>query len=89
MKSIMATYEKETDVITIDDSNEWENWSAICKKFYDDVHRVRDVDDHGEYTGLYECLDDDNKKFYYLVEEDAKLFRMKRKNFLKAVGKSI
>ncbi len=89
MKAIMVEYDKDSGAIETDDSTQWENWSAVCKKFHDDVHRVRGVEDQGEYTGLYECFDDDNKKNHYLVQEDAKLFRIKRRNFLQAIGKPL
>ncbi len=89
MKAIMVEYDKDSGAITLDDSTQWENWSSVCEKFNDDVHRVRDVKNQGEYTGLYECFDDVNKKSHYLVEEDARLFRIKRRNFLQAIGKTV
>ena len=64
-----------------------EDWVTVCRRFNDDVHRVRDVDDIESYTALYECFDDKDKKHYYLVKEDNTLFKIRRKIFLSNVGK--
>lgn len=87
MKSIQAEFKKEPREIKFKDGAEQEDWVKVCRKFNDDVERVCDVSDMGEYTGLYQCFDEANKGFFYLVEEDSSLFRMKRKHFLDNIGK--
>ena len=54
--------------------------------FNDDVSRVCDVTDIEDYTGLFECFDDENKKYFYLVREDKELRRMKRRHFYENLG---
>jgi len=63
-----------------------EDWVAVCQKFNDDVSRVCDASDVQGYTGLFECFDDANTKFYYLVDEDQDLIRLKRKQFRENLG---
>lgn len=63
-----------------------EDWAAICRKFNDDVTRISDVTDQGEYTGLFECFDNANVSFFYLVKEDKNLYRMKHRHFLGNLG---
>lgn len=65
---------------------EEEDWAAVCTKYNDDVTRVCDVTDQGEYTGLFECFDDFNASFFYLVKEDKALYRMKHRRFLDNLG---
>lgn len=86
MRSIRAEYDEESKTISITEKAEPEDWAAVCRRFNDDVSRICDVTDMEDYTGLFECFDDDNTRFYYLVEEDRKLFRMKRKHFLDNLG---
>ncbi len=86
MKSIQAEFEEANDKVTIKKGAKPEDWVAVCKKFNDDVSRVKDVSDQKGYTGLFECLDDDNKRFFYLVEEDKELYRMKHKHFYDNLG---
>ncbi len=74
MKSIQAEYSEDTGDVTIKRDAEPEDWVAVCMRFNDDVHRLCDVDDIGEYTGLYECFDEDNERYFYLLKEDEKLF---------------
>jgi hypothetical protein len=64
-----------------------EDWVAVCERFNDDVHRLRDVADQGQYTGLYACFDEENARFFYLVQEDATLKRLRRKVFLGKLGR--
>ncbi len=87
MKSIIVNYNEDTSTIEMRDDVSVEDWTEICVKFNDDVHRVRDAKDQGEFTGLYECFDNYNNKTYYLVEEDTKLYRLRRKNFLTKLGR--
>ncbi len=86
MQSIQAEYEEATKKISIKEGAKPESWVSVCQKFNDDVSRVCDVTDQKGYTGLFECFDDRNDRFYYLVEEDKALFRMKRKHFLDNLG---
>ncbi len=86
MKSIQAEFQKDPREIKIKPDAEQEAWSDVCKRFNDDVERVCDVSDIEAYTGLYQCFDEKNKGFFYLVQEDKALFRMKRRHFLDNIG---
>ena len=86
MKSIQAEFQKEPRKIEIKAKAKQEDWIQVCRRFNDDVERVCDVTDFKDYTGLYQCFDELNKKFFYLVEEDRALFRMKRRRFLDNIG---
>lgn len=86
MKTIQAEYEKDTKKIVIQKNAVEEDWAAVCQRFNDDVSRICDVTDVDDYTGLFECFDDDNTSFFYLVKEDNQLYRMKRKRFFNNLG---
>jgi len=86
MKSIQAEFEEKTKKITIKKNAKSEDWAVVCRKFNDDVSRICDVNDKKDYTGLFECFDDDNKRFFYLVKEDKHLYRMKHKRFFNNLG---
>ena len=86
MKSIQAEFEEKSKIITITKDAEEEDWTAVCRKFNDDVSRISDVTDQEDYTGLFECFDDDNNRFFYLVVEDKDLYRMKHKRFFDNIG---
>ena len=86
MKSILAEYEKSSHAVSIKPDAQPEDWPAVCRRFNDDVERIRDVEDMEGYTGLYACYDDSNTAVYYLVHEDKALYRMKRRTFLDNVG---
>ena len=86
MKSIQATYEDTPESIAVKEGAEPENWVEVCRKFNDDVERICDVTGLEDYTGLYVCFDDANTPSHYLVQEDKKLFRLKRKHFLDNIG---
>ncbi len=86
MKSIQAEYDESTQKISIKAGAKAEPWVDICKKFNDDVSRVCDAKDLKGYTGLFECFDDNNKRSFYLVNEDKNLYRMKHKRFLDNLG---
>lgn len=86
MKAIRAAYEETSKNISIEAGAAVEDWVKVCRKFNDDVERICDVTDVENYTGLYACYDDKNERFYYLVEEDKQLFRLKRKHFLDNIG---
>jgi hypothetical protein len=86
MKSIQVEFEEISQKITIKKGAGEEDWDMVCGKFNDDVSRICDVLDQEDYTGLFECCDDDNKRFFYLVKEDKNLYRMKRKHFFDNLG---
>ncbi|MCP3940147.1 MAG: hypothetical protein GY710_01520 [Desulfobacteraceae bacterium] len=88
MKSIQAQFQKDPREIKIKAEAQQEDWPQVCHRFNDDVERVCDVTDLGDYTALYQCFDDMNKKSFYLVEEDKALFRMKRRHFLDNIGQT-
>ena len=86
MKSVMVTYSVDSDTISGHDGSESESWATVCEKYNDDVHRLRDIADMGNFTGLFECIDHNNKRFYYIVEEDKELYRFKRRSLYKTLG---
>lgn len=88
MKSIQAEFNKKSGKISIKEGAGEESWISVCEKFNDDVSRICDVTDIKDYTGLFECFDDKNKSFFYLVREDKDLYRLKHKRFLKNIGLS-
>ncbi len=86
MKSIQAEFDEKPKKISIKEDAKEESWVDVCKKFNDDVSRICDVKDVEDYTGLFECFDDYNKRSYYLVNEDKNLYKMKHKHFLDNLG---
>jgi hypothetical protein len=86
MKSIQADFQKDPQEIKVKAGAKQEDWIQVCRRFNDDVERVCDINDLGEYTGLYQCFDELNKGVFYLVEENKALFRMKRRHFLDNIG---
>jgi hypothetical protein len=87
MDAILVEYDIEKNTLEFVKGVVVEDWIAVCSRFNDDVRRVRDVDDIETYTALYECFDEKDKKHYYLVKEDDTLFKMRRKIFLRNIGK--
>jgi len=83
---MLVDYDEKTDVITSKDAVKEEPWVSVCRRFNDDVHRLRNVSGMGNFTGLYECFDDDNTRTYFIVEEDEGLYRLRRKHFLEKIG---
>ncbi|MCP3921209.1 MAG: hypothetical protein GY714_01355 [Desulfobacterales bacterium] len=83
MKSLKVEFIK--DEIKKIDGVESEDWQRVCEIFSDDVHRLKDIE-KDIYTGLYECFDDDNNSMFYIVEEDEKLKKIRRKNFIENIG---
>lgn len=83
MKSLKVDY-LDGSVSEIDGVKS-EDWSKVCDKYSGDVHRLKDYS-KDVYTALYECFDDDNNPVYYLVEEDDKLQKLRRKNFTENLG---
>ena len=86
MKSIQAEFEKTSKKISIKQGAKEENWVTVCERFNDDVSRICDVAHIEEYTGLFECFDDHNNRFYYLVKEDKALYRIKHRHFRDNLG---
>ncbi|RLB97001.1 MAG: hypothetical protein DRH34_15840 [Deltaproteobacteria bacterium] len=86
MKSIRAEFEEVSKKISIKKDAKEEDWATVCRKFNDDVSRICDATDQEDYTGLFECFDDENKRFFYLVKEDKNLYRMKHKYFFDNLG---
>lgn len=86
MESVRVDYNREEDKINAIDGAVPEIWIEVCGKYNDDVHRVRDITDMGPYSGLYECIDDNNEEFYYIVEEDNALYKYKRRNVYNKLG---
>jgi len=86
MKSIQAEFDEKSKEISIKADAKEESWIDVCEKFNDDVSRICDVTDIEDYTGLFECFDDYNKRSYYLVNEDKTLYKMKHKHFLDNLG---
>lgn len=86
MKSIQAEYDEDSKTVTIKKEAKIEDWASVCRRFNDDVSRIRNVADIEDYTGLFECFDDANKKYHYLVKEDKALYRMKRRHFYDNIG---
>lgn len=86
MKSIQAEYNEASKEISIKKDSKVEDWVSVCRRFNDDVSRICDVTGIDDYTGLFECFDDKNKKHCYLVREDKALHRMKRRHFYDNLG---
>jgi len=86
MKSIRAEFEEVSKKISIKKDAKEEDWAEVCQKFNDDVSRICDAKEQEDYTGLFECFDDENKRFFYLVKEDKNLYRMKHKYFFDNLG---
>ena len=89
MKAIRVLYDDKTKSISRIESAEIEGWPEVCEAYDNDVHRLCEVKDENDYTGLYECYDEHNEKYFYLVEEDKKLRRIKQKVFLGKLGKRV
>jgi hypothetical protein len=87
MKAIRADYDAEKDRVAVREGAGDEDWPAVCARYHDDVQRVRDAGEVPPYTGLYACFDDDNRPHHYLVQEDADLHRLRRKTFLRNLGR--
>ena len=86
MKSINVNYDEETDAISPIETAKDEGWIDICERFDNDVHRIKSIEHPNGYTALYQCLDSENEPFYYLVQEDARLKRLRHKVFFNKLG---
>jgi len=87
MEAIRVDYDPESGILTDIEKAPEEDWVAVCEHYHDDVHRIRNITDRGDYTGLYACFDDDDNRFFYLVKEDERLKKLQRRHFLRNVGK--
>jgi hypothetical protein len=88
MKSLQVNYNEATQTIDTVESQLPEPWDAVCKRFDNDVHRIKDVSDRKGYTALYVCYDEDNQPVYYIVEEDEALMKLRQKTFLSKLGQT-
>ncbi len=86
MKSIQAEYKEASKKISIKKGAKQEDWVLVCQRFNDDVSRICDVTEVEDYTGLFECFDDNNDSSFYLVKEDKALYRKKRRHFFNNLG---
>lgn len=86
MKSMHVEYNQASRTIDTIANASPEAWDAVCERFDNDVRRIRDVSDQNEYTALYACYDENNQPFYYMVEENESLIKMRRKTFLSKLG---
>lgn len=86
MKAVPVEYDEKEDKITYPEQETGESWIETCKRFNDDVHRIRNITDHESYTGLYQCFDENDDSSYYAVEEDRELFNIKHRHFLDNIG---
>lgn len=86
MKSIKATYDKDTDTVAAIKNAENEEWTDVCNQYDNDVRKVKALNHQDGYTALYLCFDSDNVPFYYLVQEDKRLNTLRRKVFLSKLG---
>ena len=86
MESIKVEYDQESDTIIKIEGEKTEPWIGVCERFNDDVHRIRNISDMDTFTGLFECINDENKVFHYIVEEDKALYKYKRRNVYKKLG---
>ena len=86
MKSIQAEYDEASKNISIKKGAKQEDWVLVCQQFNDDVARICDVTKVKDYTGLFECFDDNNNRLFYLVKEDKTLYRKKRRHFFDNLG---
>lgn len=86
MDSIKVEYNEDSDTITKIEGEEPELWLDVCERFNDDVHRIQSISDMDKFTGLFECIDDANTVFHYIVEEDKALYKYKRRNVYNKLG---
>ena len=87
MKAIRVDYDPESEKLTETENAAEEDWVEVCRRFDNDVHRVSNITDRGLFTGLYACFDQEDQRVFYLVAEDRSLEKMRRKNFLRNVGR--
>ncbi|MBI9082760.1 MAG: hypothetical protein JEZ11_04125 [Desulfobacterales bacterium] len=88
MKAIRVDYDPESGTLAPIADIPVEDWVAVCETYHDDVHRIRNITDRNEFTGLYACFDDNDSRMFYLVEEDDNLKKLQRRHFFRTVGRS-
>lgn len=86
MKSIQINYNDASQTIKVAETASPEFWDAVCKRFDNDVRRIKAVSDQQPYTAVYACYDENNQPVYYLVEESRSLKKMRQKIFLSKLG---
>jgi hypothetical protein len=86
MQSINVNYNVDTDTISPIETAKGEEWIDICDRFDNDVQRVKPIEHPDGYTALYLCFDTENEPFYYLVQEDARLKRLRHRVFFNKLG---
>lgn len=88
MRALHVDYNKDTDEFEIVEGRKEKDWVAVCDRYDNDVQRIRNVENHSPYTGLFACFDEDNQPVYFLVEEDRQLNKLRHKAFLSKLGRS-
>ena len=88
MNSLQVNYDTETHAIDTNEDASPEPWEEVCERFDNDVHRIMDLPDTKGYTALYACYDENNQPFYYMVEEDEALLKLRHRTFLSKLGQS-
>jgi hypothetical protein len=86
MNSLQVNFDEASQAVTPIESASPEPWESVCERFDNDVTRIMAVSDHGDYTALYACFDENNQPVYYLVEEGRALMRLRRKTFFSKLG---
>ena len=87
MQALKINYNEADALIELIEKESQEPWDVVCERYDNDVRRIRAVSDRGAYTAVYACYDENNRPIYYLVEEDEALMRMRRKTFLRKLGR--
>jgi len=88
MKSLRVNFDETDQSTTPIENATIEPWDDVCERFDNDVHRIMTVSDQEDFTAIYACYDDNNEPAYYLVEEDEDLAKLRRKIFLKKLGRA-
>jgi hypothetical protein len=86
MQSLHVNYDDTAGAIARIENASPEPWETVCERFDNDVRRIMDVTDQSGYTALYACYDENNNPIYYLVEEDERLLKLRRKTHLSKLG---
>ena len=86
MQSLHVEYNDADGTVTRIGNASPEPWDSVCERFDNDVRRIMDVTDEAGYNALYACYDENNQPVYYLVEEDERLLKLRRKTQLNKLG---
>ena len=87
MQSIQVNFNPATQTIDRIDDASPEPWDTVCERFGNDVQRIMAVSDRKDFDALYACYDENNQPFYYMVEEDEALMKLRKKTFLSKLGR--